>query len=83
MAHLYSNENFPFDMVIILRQLGHDVLTAYDAEQANKGIPDAKVLEFARNQNRIVITLNRDDFLNLHHSGGNHAGIIICTQTYL
>ena len=80
MARLYSNENFPFDMVIILRQLSHDVLTSYDADQANKGIPDTEVLEFARSQNRIVITLNRDDFLNLHRSGVNHAGIIICKE---
>ncbi|MEM9009039.1 MAG: DUF5615 family PIN-like protein [Cyanobacteria bacterium P01_F01_bin.86] len=80
MARLYSNENFPFDIVFILRQFGHDVLTSYDADQANKGIPDAEVLEFARNQDRIAITLNRDDFLDLHRSGVNHAGIIICKE---
>ena len=34
MIDLYSNENFPIDTVIILRQLGYDVLTSYDAGQA-------------------------------------------------
>jgi len=47
MTRLYSNENFPLDMVIELRKLGHDVLTSYEAGQANQGIPDIEVLAFA------------------------------------
>lgn len=78
MARLYSNENFPLDMVVELRRLGHDVLTSYEAGQANRGIPDAEVLAFATSQNRAIITLNRDDFVDLHRSRINHAGIIIC-----
>ena len=78
MIDLYSNENFPFDMVQALRQLGYNVLTSYDAGQANRGIPDDQVLAFAQQQKRTVITLNRDDFLNLHRSGIQHLGIIIC-----
>lgn len=78
MIDLYSNENFPFDMVLALRQIGYNVLTSYDAGQANQGIPDEQVLAFAQQQNRIVITLNRDDFLKLHRSGIQHPGIIIC-----
>ncbi|OKH44754.1 hypothetical protein NIES2101_27815 [Calothrix sp. HK-06] len=78
MADLYSNENFPFDIVTILRQKGHNVLTSYEAGQANQGIPDEQVLIFATQQNRVVITLNRDDFISLHRSNINHAGIIIC-----
>ncbi|MCA9995003.1 MAG: DUF5615 family PIN-like protein [Anaerolineales bacterium] len=27
MARLYANENFPFPVVVQLRQLGHDALT--------------------------------------------------------
>jgi predicted nuclease of predicted toxin-antitoxin system len=78
MIDLYSNENFPFDMVQALRQLGYNVLTSYDAGQANRGIPDDQVLAFAKQQKRTVITLNRDDFLKLHRSGIQHLGIIIC-----
>lgn len=62
----------------ILRDYDHDVLTSYDADQANQSIPDPEVLKFATNQNRILITFNRDDFIELHRSGINHSGIIIC-----
>ena len=65
-------------MVIALRQLGYDVTTTYEAGQANQAIPDDEVLIFAHQQNRTVITLNRDDFLKLHRSGVQHSGIIIC-----
>lgn len=78
MARLYSNENFAIDIVQILRDYGHNVLTSYDAGQANQGIPDPEVLRFATNQNRILITFNRDDFIDLHRSVINHSGIIIC-----
>jgi len=59
-------------------QLGYDVLTSYDAGQANQGIPDDEVLAFAIQHERAVITLNRDDFIELHRSGIPHQGIIIC-----
>jgi len=57
------------DIVRELRKLGYDVLTSYDAGQANQGIPDEDVLTFAIQQERAVITLNRDDFIELHRSG--------------
>ncbi len=66
------------DIVRELCRLGYDVLTSYDAGQANQGIPDEEVLAFATQQERAVITLNRDDFIALHRSGIPHNGIIIC-----
>jgi hypothetical protein len=78
MIKLYSNENFPMDIVRELRRLGYDVLTSYEAGQANQGIPDEDVLTFATQQERVVITLNREDFIALHRSGIPHNGIIIC-----
>jgi hypothetical protein len=78
MVKLYSNENFPMDIVMELGRLGYDVLTSYDAGQANQGIPDEDVLTFATQQERAVITLNREDFITLHRSGISHNGIIIC-----
>ena len=44
MTRLYSNENFPLDVVEFLRELGHDVLTSYEAKKANQAIPDDEVL---------------------------------------
>jgi predicted nuclease of predicted toxin-antitoxin system len=80
MMKLYSNENFPFEVVKILRSEGFDVLTTMDAGKAGNRIPDEEVLEFAINQGRAVITLNRKDFKRLHYLRPNHSGIILCTE---
>ena len=77
---MYTNENFPFRVVQQLRQLGHDVVTSFDAGQANRRIPDEAVLAFAASERRILITQNQRDFLRLHNSGTvRHSGIIVCT----
>jgi predicted nuclease of predicted toxin-antitoxin system len=80
MAALYANENFPFIVVEALRALGHDVLTSREAGNANQRIPDQDVLAFAAQNQRAVLTINRDDFIRLHRLNPNHAGIIVCTQ---
>ncbi|MCV3217313.1 DUF5615 family PIN-like protein [Plectonema radiosum NIES-515] len=36
----------------------YDVLTSYDPRQANQSISDEDVLQFAHQQQRVVITLN-------------------------
>jgi predicted nuclease of predicted toxin-antitoxin system len=66
MLKFYSNENFPIEMVDLLRSRGYDVLTSYEAGKANQKIPDDKVLMYSTNAGRIVITENRQDFINLH-----------------
>lgn len=78
MARLYANENLAIDLVEALRKFNHDILSSYDAGQANQGIPDDEVLEYATLNDRSVITFNRDDFVALHRNGVSHAGIIIC-----
>jgi predicted nuclease of predicted toxin-antitoxin system len=80
MAKLYSNENFRRKIVEALRELGHDVLTAFEAGNANLSIPDDEVLDFARANDRIVLTFNRKDFIRLHFQNPNHPGIIVCTD---
>ena len=79
MARLYANENFPLPVVEALRKLSHDVLTTLDAGKANQSIPDDQVLQFARSENRAVLTLNRKHFVRLHESGAAHAGVVVCT----
>jgi predicted nuclease of predicted toxin-antitoxin system len=74
----YANENLSADLVKALRHLGYDVLTSYEAGNANQGIPDDQVLQTATAKNRSVITFNRDDFLALHRSGVEHSGIVVC-----
>jgi predicted nuclease of predicted toxin-antitoxin system len=79
VARLYTNENFPRPSVEVLRELGHDVLTTSEAGKADQRIPDDEVLAFAMENDRILITFNRKDFIRLHNEKRKHAGIIICT----
>ncbi|BAZ18094.1 hypothetical protein NIES4071_99770 [Calothrix sp. NIES-4071] len=80
MASLYADEQFPYEVVEHLRDLGHDVLTVQEAGKANLKISDNEVLSFASSNQRAILTLNRKDFKRLHRSQPNHAGIIICTD---
>ena len=79
MARLYADENFPFPVVEALRDLGHDVLTVAEANQAEQAVPDDEVLAFATSEARAVLTLNRKDFIRLHRESAEHAGIVVCT----
>jgi predicted nuclease of predicted toxin-antitoxin system len=80
MERLYVNENFPLPVVKLLRDFGHDVLTSADAGNANQQIPDEYVLQFTISENRILVTLNRRDFIQIHKTIPIHFGIIICTE---
>ena len=80
MARFYTDENFPLAVVALLRALGHDVLTAKEAGNANLQIPDEDVLAFAVSNNRIVLTRNRRHFMRLHLQNSDHAGIVVCTE---
>jgi len=80
VAAFYADENFPLQIVEVLRRLGHDVLTAFEARQANQGIPDDAVLDFATRAGRVVLTLNRWEFIGLHSRFPRHSGIVACTQ---
>jgi predicted nuclease of predicted toxin-antitoxin system len=79
MARLYANENFPFPVVEALRQFGHDVITVSETRKAEQAWPDEDVLEFASQDDRALVTLNRKHFIRLHHQVAAHAGIIVCT----
>jgi hypothetical protein len=80
MARLYADENFDYPVVEQLRLLGHDVLTAQEAGQAQRCIPDPDVLAFALGQGRAVLTYNRRHFHTLHRQIAPHCGIITCTR---
>ena len=79
MVRLYSNENFPLPVVEALRGLGYDVLTIQETGKGGQSIEDEKVLEFARADDRILLTLNRKHFIALHQKQPDHCGIIVCT----
>ena len=77
---LYADENFPLRVVEELRRLGHDVLTALEDGKANQAISDTDLLRRSTEVNRVLLTLNRQDFKRLHLQSLDHAGIIICTE---
>lgn len=80
MALLYADENFPLPVVEELRRLGHDVLTAQEAGQAEQRIPDTAVLAYAHIMGRAILTINRRDFIHLAGQGVEHSGIVACTM---
>lgn len=43
-------------------------------------IPDDDVLDFARLNDRIILTFNRKDFIRLHNRNPIHPGVIVCTE---
>jgi predicted nuclease of predicted toxin-antitoxin system len=78
VARLYANEQFPRQVVVLLREKGHDVLTVQEA--GNREAPDDEVLAFATQEQRAVLTLNRRHFIRLHQLQPVHAGIITCSR---
>jgi predicted nuclease of predicted toxin-antitoxin system len=79
VTRLYSNENFPIQVVQVLRKLGHDIVTIQEQGKANEAVADPDVLQFAIVEQRAILTLNRRDFIRLHKSQPHHSGIIVCT----
>ncbi|MEC4893527.1 MAG: DUF5615 family PIN-like protein [Oscillatoria sp. PMC 1051.18] len=63
MANIYADEQFPLPVVKLLRAMGHNILTVQ--ESGNAGFTDPEVLEFAVNNERVVLTQNRHDFVRL------------------
>lgn len=61
-------------LIILLKSAGHDVLTANEAELSAKD--DASVLNYAKSDNRILLTRNPADFLALHQAFPDHQGIL-------
>jgi hypothetical protein len=75
---LYADEDFPLPAVEVLRQLGHDVVTAQ--EDGRTATPDPDVLARAHSLGRPVLTHNRRHYERLHRQGADHSGILSATQ---
>lgn len=61
-------------LVNLLRAADHDVVTVNDV--GIMGFSDDKVLDYARQYNRILVTRNCDDFQELHQANPLHPGIL-------
>lgn len=77
MAYLYSMEDLQSPVVEELHQLGDNVLTIQETGKANQAVADD--LQFAIEQKRAVLTVNRRHFIRLHQTEPHHAGIIVCS----
>jgi hypothetical protein len=75
---LYADEDFALPVVIVLRQLGHDVVTAQ--EDGRTAAPDSDILARAHALGRAVLTYNRGHFERLDRQGDPHSGILSATH---
>jgi predicted nuclease of predicted toxin-antitoxin system len=79
----YLDEDVPPSAAHIGRALGLDVVAT--TEVGHAGWPDAEQLAWAAAQARIVVTYNRDDFIELTRStlaaGKSHTGVLIVVPT--
>jgi hypothetical protein len=74
----FFDQHYPLGVATGLRQRGVDVLTAQDAGRC--GLSDVEQLAFATADSRVVATFD-PDYLALHQSGIEHAGIAWCRAT--
>jgi hypothetical protein len=75
---LYADEDFSLPVVVHLRGLGHDVVTAQ--EDGRTATPDPDILARAHFLGRAVLTYNRRHFERLHRQGEPHSGILSATH---
>ncbi len=54
---LLANENFPLDSVKLLRKLGYEIKSIGEDYPS---ISDKEVMSIAQNENRIILTFDRD-----------------------
>jgi predicted nuclease of predicted toxin-antitoxin system len=72
---LLADENLPAPVIAALRRLGHDVLAVAESKP---GASDAEVLATAVQQNRLLLTLDRDyGDLIFHNGRPAPAGVIL------
>ncbi|MGL5808170.1 MAG: DUF5615 family PIN-like protein, partial [Xenococcaceae cyanobacterium] len=61
-------------LVKLLREAAHDVITVNEAGLTSQ--PDKIVFDYAKTNNRVLLTYNCDDFQALHEANLIHSGIL-------
>jgi len=74
MARFFQDEHLSYKTADQLRAMGHDVLMTEDA--GRKSLKDFDQLTFCTGENRIMITINRKDFMMHDTYWPHHKGII-------
>ncbi len=71
---LLANENFPYKSIYYLKEKGYDVLSI---GMDNPSITDSEVMTIAINEERIIMTFDRDyGELIFHHNYKPEKGVI-------
>jgi len=65
-------------LVNLLRAAGHDVVTVKEAGLGS--CPDKFILDYARQELRVLLTRNCEDFNELHLANSVHPGILAIYQ---
>ncbi len=74
MTFLFD-QDVPEDLSHLLRELGHDVLLLRDV--LPREAPDPRVLECAHNRRCVLVTCNRDDFIELSQRQPHHGIVVV------
>jgi len=69
------DQDVPEDLTYLLRELGHEVLRLRDVLQQEADDPD--VFQFAQEHGCLLVTCNRDDFIDLAKRQPHHGIIVI------
>ena len=74
MKFLFDHD-VPEDLTYLLQELGHDVVRLRDVLQQEAA--DSIVLQFAHEHGCVLVTCNRDDFVELARRQPHHGMIVI------
>jgi len=77
-VRFYTDEHVSKAIVRGLRERGVEVLTVVEA--GKRGASDQEHLAFARLEGYVIVTQD-DDFLRLHATGAEHAGIVFAKRS--
>lgn len=69
------DHDVPDALSYLLRELGHDVSLL--REMIPTDAPDATVLQFANDNQAVLVTCNRDDFIELANHQTHHGIVIV------
>jgi predicted nuclease of predicted toxin-antitoxin system len=69
------DHDVPEDLSYLLQQLGHDITLLRKALQGNAS--DEAVLQFAYDHDYLLVTCNRNDFLQLESQKPHHGIVIV------
>ncbi|MEM6837661.1 MAG: DUF5615 family PIN-like protein [Cyanobacteria bacterium P01_C01_bin.120] len=78
LALLLDEDSQAKYLINLLQAAHHDVLTLNEIGMV--GAPDNQVLAYAKQQHRILLTRNCNDFLELHTVEPEHFGILVIYQ---